>query len=348
VPTERASTHAAVAGLPVHSRTSRPVADRVVIQENSMSILSVLPLPSAAAYPHRAVIADLEEDFVRMVDKAIGAILAGDPKPDTVFGAFAPFIAMARSVSYHEGKLLEAGIIRIAACNPDLMVMPQDRPMPIVPAALAFLERNDWSSLEGIRLRSDVHYRTTYTPDLIVVNRKHHSALIMDITRSLASYQERRLNALRNRMMAAALIGADWLYVECKAPPASDVGIAIVDGADEASDPDRGTFGLAGIGDLLEVAGAGEALAHLRSMFAVRVRAELERQCREALARTEEVRRPEHAGADCGKACPDDAGSGEGGAVDPVVIGFDSSGTARPAQLTARVRVGFARSRAGP
>ena len=186
-----------------------------------MSIHSVPPSPSA--YPHEAVIADLEDDFARMVDKAIGAILAGDPKPDAVFGAFAPFIATARSVSYHEGKLLEAGIIRIAACNPDLLVMPQDRAMPIVPAALAFLERNEWSSLEGIRLRSDVHYRTTYTPDLIVVNRQSHSALIMDIKRSLASYQERRLNALRNRMMAAALIGADWLYVECKAPPVSDV-----------------------------------------------------------------------------------------------------------------------------
>jgi hypothetical protein len=173
-----------------------------------MSIHSVPPALPATAHPHRAVIADLEDDFARMVDKAIGAILAGDPKPDAVFGAFAPFIAMARSVSYHEGKLLEAGIIRIAACNPDLMVMPQDRPMPIVPAALAFLERNEWSSLEGIRLRSDVHYRATYTPDLIVVNRKRHSALIMDIKRSLASYQERRLNALRNRMMAAALIGS--------------------------------------------------------------------------------------------------------------------------------------------
>ncbi|KQZ21696.1 hypothetical protein ASD50_05040 [Mesorhizobium sp. Root552] len=143
-----------------------------------MSIHSVPPAPLAAAYPHRAVIADLEEDFARIVDKAIGAIVAGDPKPDAVFGVFAPFIAMARSVSYHEGMLLEAGIIRIAACNPDLMVMPQDRPMPIVPAALAFLERNDWSSLEGIRLRSDVHYRATYTPDLVVVNRKRHSALI--------------------------------------------------------------------------------------------------------------------------------------------------------------------------
>ncbi|KQZ21695.1 hypothetical protein ASD50_05035 [Mesorhizobium sp. Root552] len=148
--------------------------------------------------------------------------------------------------------------------------------------------------------------------------------------------------------MAAALIGADWLYVECKAPPVSDVGIAIVDGADEASDPDRGAFGLAGIGELLEVTGAGEALGCLRTMFAVRVRAELERQCREALARTEGVRRPEYTGTDSGQVRSDDAGSGEGGAVDPVAIGFDSPGTARPAQLTARVRVGFARSRAGP
>jgi len=309
---------------------------------------SIPPASPAAAYAHEAVIADLEEDFVRLVDKAIGAILAGDPKPDAVFGEFTTFISMARSVSYHEGKLLEAGIVRIAACNPNLMVMPQDRPMPIVPAALAFLERNEWSALEGIRLRSDVHYRTTYTPDLIVVNRKHHWALILDVKRSLASYQERRLDALRQRMMAAALIGADWLYVECKAPPVSEVGIAIVDGADEAADPDRGLFGLTGIGGLLEIAGAGAALARLRAMFAVRVREELERQCREALARTERAYLPKHhTEADLSKACPDDTGSGEGGNIDPVVIELDASGARLPQQAP-RVRVGFARSRAGP
>jgi len=313
-----------------------------------MSTHSIPPASPAAAYAHEAVIADLEEDFARLVDKAIGAILAGDPKPDAVFGEFAAFISMARSVSYHEGKLLEAGIVRIAACNPDLMVMPQDRPMPIVPAALAFLERNEWSSLEGIRLRSDVHYRATYTPDLVVVNRKHHWALIMDIKRSIASYQERRLDALRQRMMAVALIGADWLYVECKAPPVSEVGIVIVDGADEACDPDRGLFGLAGIGDLLEIAGAGASLCHLRSMFAVRVRAELERQCREALARTELAHRPRHhAEADDGKTCPGEAESGPGENVDPMVIELDPSKTRLPQPAT-RVRVGFARSRAGP
>jgi hypothetical protein len=83
-------------------------------------------------------------------------------------------------------------------------------------------------------------------------------------------------------------------------------------------------------------------------MFAVRVRAELERQCREALARTELAHRPRHpAEADGGKTCPGEAESGRGENVDPMVIELDPSQTRLPQPAT-RVRVGFARSRAGP
>jgi len=217
--------------------------------------------------------------------------------------------------------------------------------MPIVPAAREFLKRNEWSSLEGIRLRSEVHARESYTPDLVLVNGKRHAALIMDVKRSLASYQERRLNALRQRMMSVALIAADWLYVECKAPAVSEVGIAVVDGADEASDHTKGIFGLSELGHLLEVAGAGEALAYLRTMFAARVHEELERECRDVLARITAQRRS--AQADQGReGCPSAEEAEEH--PDPVVIDLATSGAAMATRPDARVRVGFARARAGP
>ena len=307
----------------------------------------VLPTSSSAsAFAHSAVIADLEPDFARMVDRAMAAVLSGDTKPDTVFGNCAGLVSMARSVSFHEGKLLEWGVIRIAACNPDLLVMPQDKPMPVVPAALEFLERNEWSKLEGIRLRSEVHSKKTYTPDIVLVNRKRHSALIVDMKRSLASYAEHRLEALRQRMMAVALVAADWLYVERRAPFVSEVGIAIIDGSDEASDHSKGVFGLSEIGDLLEIAGAGEAMMHLRAMFAARVREELGRQCRAVVANAEPP--PGFSVRHIAAEQPHFDDEVEVDLVGPDTIHFSEARIRRTPEIDARVKVGFARTRASP
>lgn len=312
-----------------------------------MSHNPVLPTSSpASAIVHSAVIADLEPDLARMVDRAMAAVLSGDTKPDTVFGNCAGLVSMARSVSFHEGKLLEWGVIRIAACNSDLQVMPQDKPMPVVPAALEFLERNEWSKLEGIRLRSEVHSRKTYTPDIVLVNRKRHSALIVDMKRSLASYAEHRLEALRQRMMAVALVAADWLYVERKAPFVSEVSIAIIDGSDQASDHSKGVFGLSEIGDLLEIAGAGEAMMHLRAMFAARVREELGRQCRAVVANAEPL--PGFSGGRTAEEHPFFGNEAEADLVGPDTIHFSESRISRTPEIDARVKVGFARTHASP
>lgn len=300
------------------------------------------------AWPHAAAIAKLKPDFGRMVDKAIAAILSGDTRPDAVFGDYAGLVSMARSVSFHEGKLLEWGMIRVAACNPDLQVMPQDKPMPVVPAAIEFLERNEWNSLEGIRLRSEVHSKKSYTPDIVIVNRKRHSALIIDVKRSLASYSEHRLDTLRSRMMAVALIAADWLYVERKAPLVSDVGIAIVDGSNEASDHDKGIFGLFEIDDLLEITGAGEAMAHLRSMFAVRVREELGRQCKDVLNLIDPARGDLHRDAVRGWPEPDETDPDDVPAAGSSSASGNKGRGRHPSRIDERVRVGFARSRASP
>lgn len=302
--------------------------------------------PLEDARPSIAVTADLEPDFLRMVDRSIGAILSGDARPDMVFGDYSGLVSMARSVSFHEGRLLEWGMIRIAACNRDLQVMPPDKPMPVVPAAIEFLERNEWSSLEGIRLRSEVHAKQSYTPDIVIVNRKRHSALIIDVKRSLASYAEHRLDALRNRMMAVALIAADWLYVERKAPLVSDVGIAIIDGSNEASDHGKGVFGLSEIDDLFEIAGAGEAMAHLRTMFAVRVREELGRRCKDVLSQIDPAYRDVHHDAVRGWPEPDDPDDVPAQGATSTIA--DKCRGQHPPRIDARVRVGFARSRASP
>jgi hypothetical protein len=239
-------------------------------------------VPRRQTYSSRAPIDELTPVFESMIDKTIRAVVACDAKPDRIFGEYSELASVARSVAFHEGKLLEWGIAAIARSNPDLIILPPDRPMPIVPAAIELLKKNEWRELQGIRLPSEVHANKTYTPDLFIANRVRHAGLIIDVKRSLASYAECRLEGLRFRMMAVAAIASSWLG-ERQGPVLVEVGTAIIDGADLASDHDKGVFKLSEIGDLLEVEGAGGALARLREIFSERVQQELRSQCRKVL-----------------------------------------------------------------
>lgn len=309
----------------------------------------------------------LEADLADLVEKAVAAIRSGEAKADVVFGDFAGLVSLARSAAYHEGKLLEWGLVRLAAENPDLTVLPRERPMPVVPAALEILERNGWNSLEGIRLRSEVHAKASYTPDLVIVDRRKHSALILDMKRALSSYSEHRLEALRRRMMAVALIASDWLHVEGKVPPVSQVGIAIVDGSGQASDHDRGVFSIGEIGSLIGVEHAGIAMERLRALFSARIRQEMASACRGALAVIgEECRRnrgdPRRAVDDAGRSDPFDGGVHDrrrnGDDWPPRDEGYDSRpgvhdrracGQAlQSGRSTPRIAVGFARAGGDP
>lgn len=224
-----------------------------------------------------------DADFDLLIEDAIGAILVAGERADQVFGPFAELNSLVRAVTYHEGKLLELGVARLASENPALTLMPGETALPIVPAAAEMLKRNGWDALKGIRLRSEVHYRTTYTPDLFIVDHAKHSALILDVKRSLATYQERRLVALRERMMAAALIAADWLHIEGRVAGVTSVEIAIIDGSSERRDRRSGIFALDEIGELIGVPDAGEALLELRARFACRVQEEIRAACLRAI-----------------------------------------------------------------
>lgn len=223
---------------------------------------------------------DVEAAWTDLIDRAMAAMASSDAKPDLAFGAFAPVVALVRSVAFHEGVLLEWGLTHLCSLNPNLLVMASDCALPVVPAALAIIRRNGWKDLGGIQLSSEVHAKSTYTPDLLIVDQARHSALILDLKRGLHAYSETRLNGLRERMMATAMIAADWLHVEGKAPPVSQVGIAIIDGSNEASDHGKGIFGLSEIDSLIGVTGAGEAMAQLRALFAARIQAAMEQACR--------------------------------------------------------------------
>jgi len=212
------------------------------------------------------------------------AALAGETKDDSTFGGYASVFGFCRSAVMQEGRLLEDSIALSVRRHPDLMLLPP-KPMPIVPAAQEMLKRTPSDEIKGIRFPSRVHTSESYRPDLFVVNRATHSALLLDIKRSLPSYRPQEVDRLRFRMLAVAAIASEWI-AENQGPLLVSVETAIIDGANEVSDHERGVFRLSEIDELLGTEGTAVLIAQAREGFSKRVKAELGRRCRTVLGQS--------------------------------------------------------------
>ncbi len=256
-----------------------------------MTVASKLaPKTDPARYPHAVCYADFEADLDQLIDNAIASIIEGDVVDDEILGHYVQIASLVRAVSFREGKLLEQAVEMISKANPNLAVLSQSIRLPLVKAALEAVSANDWSQLEQITLDSESPSKGSYTPDLIIVNRSKHAAFIIDLKRSLASYGDTtRLEELKSKMMATALILPDWLYKSQKRIMVDTVGVAIVDGASRPSDHASGIWALNEIDDLLEIDGAATAMMELRRRFGLRVREVLGDAARKAIGVTPAV-----------------------------------------------------------
>ncbi|WP_309550409.1 hypothetical protein [Rhizobium rhizogenes] len=240
--------------------------------------------PALRRHAHLVRYPDVEADFDALIDKAIGAISEGEPVEDEILGHYVAVASLVRAVSFREGKLLEQAVERLAKVNPDLVVLMQSIKLPLVKAAIEAVAGNDWRQLEGVRLDCEAPAKGSYTPDLIIVNRAKRAAFVLDLKRSLASYGDTsRLEELKLKMLASAMIVPDWLYKTQKRTMVETVGVAIVDGASRPSDHAAGVWALSEIDDLLEIDGAAACMAELRLRFGRRVQELLEVEARRAL-----------------------------------------------------------------
>lgn len=240
--------------------------------------------PVLRRHAHLVRYPDIEADFDALIDKAIAAIAEGEPIQDEILGHYVNVASLVRAVSFREGKLLEQAVERLAKVNPDLVVLMQSIKLPLVKAAIEAVAGNDWRQLEGVRLDCEAPAKGSYTPDLILVNRARHSAFVLDLKRSLASYGDTsRLEELKLKMLASAMVLPDWLYKTQKRLMVETVGVAIIDGASRPSDHAAGVWALSEIDDLLEIDGAATCMAELRLRFGRRVRQLLEAEARRAL-----------------------------------------------------------------
>lgn len=235
-------------------------------------------------HPHFVRFADVEADIDLLIVRAIAAIADGEPLEDEILGHYVNIASLVRAVSFREGKLLEQAVELLAKANPNVNVLTQSLKLPLVKAALEAVSGNDWGNLEGIKLDCEAPAKGSYTPDLIVVNRARHTAYILDLKRSLASYGDTsRLEELKLKMMASGMVLPDWLYKNHKRMMVDTVEVAIVDGASRPSDHAAGIWALSEIDDLLEIDGVADCMAELRRRFGLRVRQLLEAEARKAL-----------------------------------------------------------------
>ncbi|MBT9373334.1 hypothetical protein KLP42_25795 [Rhizobium sp. CSW-27] len=235
-------------------------------------------------HPHLVRFADVEADLDLLIDRAINAIMDGEPTDDEILGHYVHIASLVRAVSFREGKLLEQAVERLAKANPNILVLTQSLKLPLVKAAMEAVAGNDWSSLDGVKLDCEAPAKGSYTPDLIIVNRARHTAYILDLKRSLASYGDTsRLEELKLKMMASAMVLPDWLYKNQKRLMVDAVEVAIVDGASRPSDHATGIWALSELDDLLEIDGVADCMAELRLRFSIRVQQLLETEARKAL-----------------------------------------------------------------
>src|SRR5690606_11312416 len=88
---------------------------------------------------------------------------------------------------------------------------------------------------------------------------------------SLGSYEVSRINELKSRMLAAALVVPDLLYRDHHRLVAEEVRVVILNAENQRSDIAGGVWPLSDLDHLVEISGAGKAIGMLRDRFHGRI-----------------------------------------------------------------------------
>jgi hypothetical protein len=234
---------------------------------------------TAHAYPTVAHIETMRSRLDTLIDETVAPALSTDLLRRALVAGMTEITTILRAVPVAEGRLLERGIALVASLNTDLVVLKGNLRLPVTKAATELVEMNDPSLYRSLSLDADSGGRKTYTPDLLILNRRTEVAHLVDVKRSLGSYEVSRIAELKNRMLAAALVVPDLLYKEYRRLQAKEVRVVILNAENQRSDLEGGVWPLSHLDHLLEVAGAGEVMATLRNLFQARI----ERNWNEAL-----------------------------------------------------------------
>lgn len=238
---------------------------------------------TAPTYIHAADLEALQPRFEALVGEILVHSFSAEKLGMALEGGICEAATILRAIPIQEGRLIERGIGLIAALNPDLLVLTDNLRLPVTKAALELVEKNDPKHYRSLTLDANGGSRKSYTPDLIILNGRTKLAHVVDVKRSLGSYEVSRITELKQRMLAAALVVPDLLYRDHHRLVAEEVRVVILNAENQRADIAGGVWPLAHLDHLLEVDGAGAAIGTLQSLFQNRIDANW-RQARHSVA----------------------------------------------------------------
>jgi hypothetical protein len=218
---------------------------------------------------HLAIDPDLRERLNRLVREEVDRTLPVATIAKLLEGGFAGISSLANMEKVTDGRLLEKAIVTIAESNPNLVVVTQLK-LPVREDALELVDKNSEALLRGLSFDANARTRRSYAPDLTLIDRSSHVAYLVDIKRSLGSYEAVRITELRQRMLAAALVLPDVLWRERKRTPVEEVRVVILEAAGKRTDPRAGIWNLTHLDQLLGVTGAAALVQQVHREFALR------------------------------------------------------------------------------
>lgn len=201
----------------------------------------------------------------RLIAETIGIELGQGAMLDALRAGPETALSHLRNLASAEGRIIEQMIRALASSAPDNLVLRGGICLPVAEAALELASRNRPEALSPISLSSDHSTRRGYTPDLIIGDQRTHAALVIEIKRTITSYDAARLETLKERMLAASLTLPDHLYREQMRLHVSSVEVAILAADNRKTDTTAGIWSLNLLDDLIGVAGAAFAVDYLKT-----------------------------------------------------------------------------------
>ena len=218
-----------------------------------MTLSSVCALRATAPIDHATVDAHIDqllhETFAVPLSIArIASLITRDPLDYARLGNLPPV---------EEGRLLEKAILHLASSNPDRTVYVGCR-LPL--------------EYPGRKGGAPGYYK----PDLVLVDSATGIADLVDVKRSLKSYESNRIEHLKERMLKAAsslpaLFAQAGIGVDIR-----EIRIAVISIDDGRADLEQGVWSLAQLDQLLGVPDAAMRITALRNSFEQRTKAQFE------------------------------------------------------------------------
>lgn len=228
---------------------------------------------AAASYDLTIDLEDIRPALDHLVSEVVSTALSSATFQRALTAGMDDIASVMRAVPAAEGRLLEKGIALLAKYNPDLIVLTDNLRLPVTKAAAELVAMNEAALVKALSLDADSGGRKSYTPDLLIINRSTKIGHLVDVKRSLSSYEVARITELKNRMLAAALVVPDLLYKEHRRLHVEEVRVVILNAENQRTDIDGGVWPITHLDHLLEIMGAGGVMAHLRELFQRRVEA---------------------------------------------------------------------------